>query len=246
MIDDVRRLRAVHFILVILRLASRREDGHGLATDDAAHEIKEVAPFLNKGTSRVFVEAVPVLHLDEEREAVLTDRHGEEISMSATVHLLDEPGDRWHPSVLHSHHEDPWRWSADELRPGISLHQQPLDLHTIVDCGAEWLLAENVFPRRDGHAQNFNVMVVGCTHDERIHQVTRNNILESVENRAGSDQLALQLLTDLCVHFSNSYHDGNILAEQCNVTDVLLTHHASANDTDPQRRVSTDSQRCRT
>ena len=31
-------------------------------------------------------------------------------------------------------------------------HPQPIDLRTVADRGAEWLLAENATPRRDGYA----------------------------------------------------------------------------------------------
>ncbi len=101
-VPDVGALTVIDLVQMVHRLASRGHDADGIGLEDEAHEIEEMAAFLDQRSAGVAVEAVPVADLFEERKAVLADGQHPDAA-GRGLRLFRQPRDGRHVAIFHCH-----------------------------------------------------------------------------------------------------------------------------------------------
>ncbi len=172
-VQNIGPLAFIHFIQMIQILASRCEDACGSCIGDEVHQVEEMATFFDQSAAGVGVEAVPVVYLGEEREAVLANGDHANGPDCSGLYFFDQLCDGRHVAILEP---DP-----DQ---GVGMGCVHYSL-AVGDRGAQRLLDENGQSSLDGSEEDFEVSHVGGCDHQSVAAPMRDEIAMIAE-RSGS------------------------------------------------------------
>ncbi|MCY1225745.1 hypothetical protein D9M72_379500 [compost metagenome] len=153
-------------------VAAAGVDADGFVLQDQPHQVKEVAALLHQRASGPLREAVPGIHLVQEREAVLHDGEHVHVAEPAAVGCLNDLLHRRHVAVLH----------GNPHRRGV-VSCQRFKLVGLFRSGAHGLLHQHgqVGATREDVLEDGQVRVVGAGDHQCIHQSGREQVLVTGE-----------------------------------------------------------------
>ena len=99
-VQNVRPSAAVAFIEMIDVLSSRSHDANRASAGNQMHEVEKVAALFNEGAPGVDVESVPIAHLGQEGETVLTNGHHANVADGPGGNAFDQPRNGWHIPIF--------------------------------------------------------------------------------------------------------------------------------------------------
>jgi hypothetical protein len=217
-VDDVGDLAAIALIEMVDVHGAGTVDAHRLCADDQAHQIEEVAAFLDHRAAGVAGKPVPVPDLCEEGETVLPDRQHLQSADAPAVNFIDERGRRRHVAVFHRRPERRGRSSGPVDDPARVLQGRrkrflAKDRQTCIEQGLE-------------HAA---MGVVGTGDDHRIDKAAPRERGAIGEGRRLVGAVAERLARPSQRPLDRVGKGGDDRARSHReVVDVLNTHHAGA------------------
>lgn len=105
-VNDVGSLAVVPLIKMIHILCTAGHDTNRAVVNEEIHEIEEVTALLDKCSTGVAIESVPVAHLHEKRKAMLTDRDHLHLADGSSPNFSKDSLGRGHEAVFETHPND--------------------------------------------------------------------------------------------------------------------------------------------